>query len=116
MNYTEPTMKELEVRCLRSPDGHHTDPWYAKYTVAIEGETSILNVLYTIFSEIDSSLSFFYHGACGQGGCGRCAVKMNGKNCLACITNVADFSEITLEPAFPDRVVKDLVCQGPERE
>ena len=55
-------------------------------------------------------MSFYMHSACGQGICGRCAVKVNGKVRLACNT-VLTGEDIVLEPAN-EKVVKDLVVEN----
>ncbi len=45
--------------------------------------------------------------SCRQGICGGCLVKVNGQSRLACCTPVED--NLTVGPAFPDLVIKDLV-------
>ena len=47
------------------------------------------------------------HSVCNQGICGRCGVRANGKNGLACVTRVWG-EELLLEPKN-NKVVKDLV-------
>lgn len=75
-----------------------------------ETNTTILDVLIRIQKEQDPSLSFRY--ACRVNMCGSCAMVINGREGLACKTNVCDLprdSEITIRPLNHFPVVKDLV-------
>ena len=72
-----------------------------------EDHMTLMNLLQHIAENMDSSLSFYMHSACGQGICGRCAVRVNGKVKLACNT-VLTGEDVVLEPAGK-QVVKDLV-------
>ncbi|WP_136799527.1 MULTISPECIES: 2Fe-2S iron-sulfur cluster-binding protein [Desulfosediminicola] len=93
-------------------DGH-----YDHYDLHIEDETNttILDVLLRIQREQDSTLAFRY--ACRVNMCGSCAVVINGREGLACKTNVSDFAEskdLTIRPLNHFPVVKDLVVDmGP---
>ena len=78
--------------------------------IADETKTTILDVLIRIQKEQDPSLSFRY--ACRVNMCGSCGMVINGREGLACKTNVADLpkdKEITLRPLNHFPVVKDLV-------
>lgn len=72
-----------------------------------EDRMTVMNLLEYIAGNLDSTLSFYSHSTCGQGICGRCAVKVNGKVKLACNT-VLTGEDVVLEPAN-QKVVKDLV-------
>lgn len=69
----------------------------------------VLDVLIKIKDEIDSTLSF--RRSCREGICGSCAMNINGKNGLACLTEVnRDKKEITEIQPLPNLyVMKDLV-------
>lgn len=69
----------------------------------------VLDVLIKIKDELDSTLSF--RRSCREGICGSCAMNINGKNGLACLTEInKDFNEITEIHPLPNLyVVKDLV-------
>lgn len=69
----------------------------------------VLDVLIKIKNEIDSSLSF--RRSCREGICGSCAMNINGKNGLACLTEVDKNLEQTTEihPLPNLYVIKDLV-------
>lgn len=72
-----------------------------------DGSCSVMDVLDYIYENLDGTLSYYRHSVCNQGICGRCGVKMNGKNGLACVTKAVG-EELCLEPKN-DKVIKDLV-------
>lgn len=54
--------------------------------------------------------SFSFRHSCGEGVCGSDGVNVNGKNCLACITPIADLKEPVEVKPFPGRpVIRDLI-------
>jgi succinate dehydrogenase / fumarate reductase iron-sulfur subunit len=54
--------------------------------------------------------SFTFRHSCGEGVCGSDGVNVNGQNCLACVTSVADLKEPIVVRPFPGRpVIRDLV-------
>ncbi|HXS27089.1 MAG TPA: succinate dehydrogenase iron-sulfur subunit [Steroidobacteraceae bacterium] len=68
----------------------------------------VLDALIHIKSAIDSTLTF--RRSCREGICGSCAMNINGINCLACTTALADLkSEVKIYPLPHMPVVKDLV-------
>lgn len=69
----------------------------------------VLDVLIKIKDEIDSTLSF--RRSCREGICGSCSMNINGKNGLACLTEVnKDLNETTEIHPLPNLyVIKDLV-------
>ncbi len=88
-------------------DGH-----FDRYDLDVEegNYTTILDVLLRIQKEQDPSLSFRY--ACRVNMCGSCGMVINGKEALACKTNVSDLpedKEITLRPLNHFPIMKDLV-------
>ena len=66
---------------------------------------NLLKALIEIRNNIDSSLTF--RCGCKSGVCGSCAVRVNGKEVLACKTNIKEFDLI--EPIKNVDVIKDLV-------
>jgi succinate dehydrogenase / fumarate reductase iron-sulfur subunit len=85
---------------------------FERYKLDVSNETctTILDVLIRIQREQDPSLSFRY--ACRVNMCGSCGMVINGREALACKTNVADFpgvSTITIRPLNHFPVIKDLV-------
>jgi len=86
-------------------DGH-----FDTFDLYIEDEsnTTILDVLIRIQKEQDATLAFRY--ACRVNMCGSCGMVINGREGLACKTNVSDFARnqrITIRPLNHFPVVKD---------
>ncbi len=85
---------------------------FQSYVLEIPDEsiTTILDVLLRLLREQDPTLAFRY--ACRVNMCGSCGLVINGKERLACKTNVSDFppgQDITLRPLNHFPVIKDLV-------
>lgn len=85
---------------------------FQEYTLHVDDEirTTILDVLLRLQQEQDPTLAFRY--ACRVNMCGSCGVVVNGKERLACKTNVSDIppgDEITIRPLNHFPVIKDLV-------
>ena len=79
-------------------------------TYVIEGEETdrILDLLEHVKGYKDGSLSF--RRSCAHGVCGSDAMRINGRNMLACKALVRDVgSTITVEPILGLKVVKDLI-------
>lgn len=78
--------------------------------IANPNMTTILDVLIRLQREQDPTLAFRY--ACRVNMCGSCGMVINGRERLACKTNVCDLPadrDITLRPLNHFPVVKDLV-------
>ena len=77
--------------------------------------TTILDVLLRIQKEQDKSISFRF--ACRANMCGSCGMVINGREGLACKTNVSHLPEkqnITIRPLNHFPLIKDLVVDlGP---
>ena len=68
----------------------------------------VLDALIKIKNEIDTGLSF--RRSCREGICGSCAMNIDGKNGLACISACADVKgDIKIYPLPHMPVIKDLV-------
>ena len=68
----------------------------------------LLDALMRIKISVDDSLSF--RRSCREGVCGSDAMNINGKNGLACITNLRDLKEpIVLKPLPGLPVIRDLI-------
>ena len=68
----------------------------------------VLDILFKIKNEIDSSLTF--RRSCAHGVCGSCAMNIDGKNTLSCIKSHSDISgDLNIYPLPHLKVVKDLV-------
>jgi succinate dehydrogenase / fumarate reductase iron-sulfur subunit len=68
----------------------------------------LLDALMRIKSDFDDSISF--RRSCREGVCGSDAMNINGKNGLACITNLRDLKEpVVLKPLPGLPVIRDLI-------
>jgi succinate dehydrogenase / fumarate reductase iron-sulfur subunit len=85
----QPYMQDVRV-----PLGHH--------------DKMLLDVLMRIKSDLDDSLAF--RRSCREGVCGSDAMNINGKNGLACITNIKEVAQpVVLRPLPGLPVVRDLI-------
>lgn len=91
------------------PEKDHK-PRMQNYHIDLEksGAVMILDALLLIKAEQDETLSF--RRSCGEGVCGSDGMNINGKNALACVTPIRQFSSpIVLKP-FPGMpVIRDLI-------
>ncbi|HET8600915.1 MAG TPA: succinate dehydrogenase iron-sulfur subunit [Segeticoccus sp.] len=87
-----------------------TESHYEDYTITVHGTDRVLDALHKIKWDIDGSLTF--RRSCAHGVCGSDAMRINGKNRLACKTLIKDVSPdkpITVEPIKGLPVEKDLL-------
>ncbi|MCL5022381.1 MAG: succinate dehydrogenase iron-sulfur subunit [Nitrospirae bacterium] len=100
--------KNYTFRIQRFDPEKDAAPRWDEFAVALESHERLLDGLGKIKDFMDGSLT--YRRSCAHGICGSCAMKINGKNRLACQTLARDMPEtVVFEPlpAFP--VIKDLV-------
>ena len=68
----------------------------------------VLDILFKIKNEIDSSLTF--RRSCAHGVCGSCAMNVDGVNTLSCIKAHSDIKgELNIYPLPHLKVIKDLI-------
>ncbi|WP_270886352.1 succinate dehydrogenase iron-sulfur subunit [Pedococcus sp. 5OH_020] len=87
-----------------------SEPHWESYQVTVHATDRVLDALHQIKWEQDGSLSF--RRSCAHGVCGSDAMRINGKNRLACKTLVKDVNPdkpITVEPIKGLPVEKDLI-------
>ncbi|MBL1065720.1 succinate dehydrogenase iron-sulfur subunit [Streptomyces sp. 7-21] len=86
------------------------------FEIAIDPKERVLDALHHIKWELDGTLTF--RRSCAHGICGSDAMRINGRNRLACKTLIKDIAEIsggrgtrpvTVEPIKGMTVLKDLV-------
>ena len=81
---------------------------YETYDLEAEETDRVLDLLEKVKGYQDGSLSF--RRSCAHGVCGSDALRINGRNHLACKTLVRDVgTKITVEPLLGLKVVKDLI-------
>ncbi|MBM3180418.1 MAG: succinate dehydrogenase iron-sulfur subunit [Chloroflexi bacterium] len=104
---------EITIKIFRYDPEKDTRGHYETYVV--EGDTNdrVLDVLELVKGKTDGSLAF--RRSCAHGICGSDAMRINGRNHLACKTLVRDVgTNITVEPVLGLKVQKDLIVDmGP---
>lgn len=100
------------VRIFRYDPVKGGEGTFQSYQLTIDNPetTTILDVLLRIQKEQDPSISFRF--ACRVNMCGSCGMVINGREGLACKTNVCDLpadQDITLRPLNHFPVIKDLL-------
>eukprot|EP01023_Acetabularia_acetabulum_P053356 TRINITY_DN596_c1_g2_i1.p1 TRINITY_DN596_c1_g2~~TRINITY_DN596_c1_g2_i1.p1 ORF type:complete len:286 (-),score=39.91 TRINITY_DN596_c1_g2_i1:245-1102(-) len=105
----KPTLNKEFLVYRWNPD-ESQKPSYQSYKVDINNcGPMMLDVLFKIKDEQDSTLSF--RRSCREGICGSCAMNIDGKNGLACLTKVDKnpYAASKVAPLPHMFVVKDLV-------
>ena len=100
---------EVTLRIFRYNPEEDKKPYYQTYTLQAEPTDQVLDLLEYIKAHIDGTLSF--RRSCAHGICGSDAMRINGRNYLACKVLVRDLAttKITVEPLLGLRVVKDMI-------
>jgi succinate dehydrogenase / fumarate reductase iron-sulfur subunit len=81
---------------------------YETYTVDAHETDTVLDVLEKAKGHSDGTLAF--RRSCAHGVCGSDAMRINGRNHLACKALVRDMGDhITVEPLMGLKVIKDLI-------
>ncbi len=83
-------------------------PYFKSYEVELEETDRVLDGLNEIRWRLDGTLAF--RRSCEHGICGSDAMRINGRNRLACKTLVRDIGEhVRVEPLLGFPVIKDLI-------
>ncbi|MCD6028294.1 MAG: succinate dehydrogenase and fumarate reductase iron-sulfur protein [Thermomicrobiales bacterium] len=83
-------------------------PHFEEYVIDLEPTDRVLDGLNEIKWHHDGTLT--YRRSCAHGVCGSDAMRINGRNYLACKTLMKEFGrKITIEPLIAFPVIKDLV-------
>jgi succinate dehydrogenase / fumarate reductase iron-sulfur subunit len=99
----------LTLRVQRFHPDHDPNQWIETFQVEIRKGMNLLEALLHIQDEQDGALAFRY--SCRGAVCGSCAMRVNGKDVLACRTRVEDLSEkpVLIEPLPLFPVIRDLI-------
>jgi succinate dehydrogenase / fumarate reductase iron-sulfur subunit len=101
---------DVTIKILRyNPEVSEEARWES-YQVTAEPTDRVLDALHKVKWDLDGSLTF--RRSCAHGVCGSDAMRINGKNRLACKTLIKDVNPsrpITVEPIKGLPVLKDLV-------
>ena len=101
---------DVTVRIRRYDPEQDEAPHWEDYKVSVHGTDRLLDALHMIKWEQDGSLTF--RRSCAHGVCGSDAMRINGRNRLACKALLKDLDPskpITVEPIKGLPVEKDLV-------
>jgi len=99
---------EITVKIFRYHPEKDTRGHYETYTLEGEENDRVLDLLEKIKGYQDGALAF--RRSCAHGVCGSDAVRINGRNMLACKTLVRDVgAKITVEPILGLKIIKDLI-------
>lgn len=83
-------------------------PYFAEYEIDADPVDRVLDALHHVKWHLDSTLTF--RRSCGHGICGSDAMRINGRNRLACKVLIKEAGKrITVEPMKGLPVIKDLV-------
>jgi len=101
--------KKIKFSIYRYNPDKDAKPYYQDYEVEVgEHDKKLLNALVKIKEDLDDSLSF--RRSCREGVCGSDAMNINGKNGLACLTDLASLKQpIVLNPIPGLPVIRDLI-------
>ena len=84
-------------------------PRYDRFDVQAEPTERVLDLLEMVKNYNDGTLGF--RRSCAHGVCGSDAMRINGRNALACKVLLKDLNtdQVTVEPLLGMRVIKDLI-------
>ncbi len=103
-------MKEnITLKILRYNPEKDGKPHYETYQVSAEPTDRVLDLLEHVKGYEDGTLTF--RRSCAHGVCGSDAMRINGRNLLACKVLVKDLDSdtITIEPLMGMKILKDLL-------
>lgn len=101
--------QQVTLKILRYNPEVDQKPHYESYSVQVEPNDRVLDVLEQIKGNQDGTLTF--RRSCAHGVCGSDAMRINGRNMLACKVLIKDLGTdmITIEPLLGLKMLKDLV-------
>jgi succinate dehydrogenase iron-sulfur subunit len=104
-----PGPRTVQFEIYRYDPDKDSKPYMQKLQVTVQpSDRMLLDALIRIKSDVDDSLSL--RRSCREGVCGSDAMNINGKNGLACVTNLRDLKEpIVLRPLPGLPVIRDLI-------
>lgn len=99
---------DVTLRIKRYNPEQDVKPVFKEYVVAVEPTDRLLDALNQVKWYQDGSLT--YRRSCAHGVCGSDAMRINGRNRLACTLLMKELGKkITIEPLLGYKVLKDLV-------
>ena len=103
----EPNLLALKIKRFNKEKDPST--WIEPFKVEVRKGMNLLEALLRVQDEQDGTLAFRY--SCRGAVCGSCAMRVNGKDVLACRTHIEDLlgKPVLIEPLALFRVIRDLV-------
>jgi succinate dehydrogenase / fumarate reductase, iron-sulfur subunit len=100
---------EIRLKVFRYQPEKDQRPRYDVFTLEVDATDRVLDLLEYVHGDVDGTLAF--RRSCAHGVCGSDAMRINGRNMLACKVLVRDVrsNEITVEPLLGMKVIKDLI-------
>jgi succinate dehydrogenase / fumarate reductase iron-sulfur subunit len=99
---------EVTLRIKRYNPEVDVKPAFKEYSVDVEPTDRVLDALNQVKWKLDGTLTF--RRSCAHGVCGSDAMRINGRNRLACKLLMGELGrKVTIEPLIGFAVIKDLV-------
>ncbi|MDX9849916.1 MAG: succinate dehydrogenase iron-sulfur subunit [Anaerolineaceae bacterium] len=100
---------QIKLKVFRYLPHTGKKPHYDTYEMEVDPNERVLDVLEQVRADSDPGLG--YRRSCAHGVCGSDAMRINGRNMLACKVLVKDLnsSQITIEPLLGLKVLRDLI-------
>ena len=108
-NHNDQDVRNVVFRIRRYDPENDVTPCYQDYTVPVPPSMVVLEGLWYIKENLDSSLA--WRSSCRMGVCGSCGMLINGRAGLACNTQIRDVADdvLLLAPLPNFDIVRDLV-------
>ncbi|MEN4041914.1 MAG: succinate dehydrogenase iron-sulfur subunit [Anaerolineaceae bacterium] len=99
----------VQLKVFRFDPEKMKKPRYDIFSIEANPTDRVLDLLEQVRADIDGALA--YRRSCAHGVCGSDAMRINGRNYLACKVLIRDLKpgRITIEPLLGLRIIKDLV-------
>lgn len=100
---------KVSLKVFRFNPENDRKPHFENYKVDAQPTDRVLDLLEYVKDHFDGTLSF--RRSCAHGVCGSDAIRINGRNYLACKVLVQDIksNKISIEPILGLKVIKDLI-------
>lgn len=100
---------QIKLKVFRYLPHTGNKPHYDTYEMEVDPNDRVLDVLEQVRADADPGLG--YRRSCAHGVCGSDAMRINGRNALACKVLVKDLNsnQITVEPLLGLKVLRDLI-------
>lgn len=99
---------KIHLKIKRFNPEKDTKPWWGEYDVEVDPTDRVLDALHKVKWYEDGTLNL--RRSCAHGICGSDAMRINGRNRLACKVLIQDVApNITVEPIYGLSVIKDLI-------